>query len=228
MSRSSASGVRPAADVPLRTRARHHASDPAAAYLTERRDADLRSLLCELGLADLSKARVLDAGCGDGGLLARFVEWGAAPERLAGVELSAVRAARARERVPGARIERADAAALPFPDGAFDLVTMCTLLSSIVDAAQRIAALREASRVLRPGGWLVVYDFPWNPLNREVRPVSLEELRAALPGHAVSARRVTLAPPLARLLAGPVPGLCRILERLPFLRSHLLVAIRKP
>ncbi|HWQ28916.1 MAG TPA: methyltransferase domain-containing protein, partial [Dehalococcoidia bacterium] len=113
-------------------------------------------------------------------------------------------------------------------DGAFDLVTMCTLLSSIVDGAQRLSALREASRVLRSGGWLVVYDFPWNPLNREVRPVSLGELRDALPGHAVTARRVTLAPPLARLLAGPAPGLCRILERLPFLRSHLLVAIGKP
>ncbi|HWQ28848.1 MAG TPA: methyltransferase domain-containing protein, partial [Dehalococcoidia bacterium] len=108
MSRSSASGARPAVDVPLRTRARHDAGDPGAAYLTERRDADLRALLRDLGLADLSTARVLDAGCGDGGLLARFVEWGAAPERVAGVDVSAARVARARERVPGACIERAD------------------------------------------------------------------------------------------------------------------------
>jgi ubiquinone/menaquinone biosynthesis C-methylase UbiE len=212
----------------LRTRARHDPSDPAAAYLTERRDADLRALLHSLGLPSLSSARILDAGCGDGRLLARFVEWGAAPERLAGVDLSEARVARARERVPGARIERADAAALPFPDGVFDLVTMCTLLSSIIDGAQRTAALREASRVLRSGGWLVVYDFPWNPLNREVRPVSLDELRRALPDHAMSARRVTLAPPLARLFAGRAPAVCRVLERLPFLRSHVLVAIGKP
>lgn len=216
------------ADVPLRTRARHDPSDPAAAYLTERRDADLRALLRDVGLTDLSCVRVLDAGCGDGGLLARFIAWGAAPERVAGVDLSAARLARARERVPGARIERADAVALPFPDAVFDLVTMCTLLSSIVDQGQRTAALREAMRVLRPGGWLVVYDFPWNPLNREVRPVRLGEVRRALPGHALTARRVTLAPPIVRLLAGRALGLCGILERLPFLRSHVLIAIRKP
>lgn len=216
------------ADVPLRTRARHDPSDPAAAYLTERRDADLRALLHDVGLTDLSCVRVLDAGCGDGGLLARFIAWGAAPERVAGVDLSAARLARARERVPRARIERADATALPFPDAVFDLVTMCTLLSSIVVRSQRTAALREAMRVLRPGGWLVVYDFPWNPLNREVRPVRLGEVRRALPGHALTARRVTLAPPIVRLLASRAPGLCGILERLPFLRSHLLIAIRKP
>ncbi len=215
-------------DAPLRTRARHDPSDPGALYLTQRRDADLRTLLRDLGLTDLSGLRILDAGCGDGGLLARFVEWGAAPDGLAGVDLSAARLVRAKARVPGARFERADAAALPFPDGVFDVVTMCTLLSSIVDPARRATALREASRALRSGGWLIVYDFPWNPLNREVRPVRLGELRRALPGHPMTARRVTLAPPLARLLAPRAPGLCAFLERLPLLRSHLLVAIGKP
>ncbi len=218
--------VAPRSDVPLRTRARHDPADPAAAYLTARRDADIRALLRDLGFIDLAGVRVLDVGCGDGGLLARFVEWGAAPERVAGVDLSETRVARARERVPGAWTGLADATALPFPDGVFDLVTMCTLLSSIVDQDQRAAALREASRVLRPGGWLVVYDFPWNPLNREVRPVRLDEVRRTLPGRTLTVRRVTLAPPIARLLAGRAPALCGILERLPLLRSHLLIAVR--
>lgn len=228
MSQPSSPHAIEASDVPPRTRARHDPADPGAVYLTQRRDADLRSLLHELRLTDLSRLRILDAGCGDGGLLARFVEWGATPDRLAGVDLSATRVAHANARVHGATVARADAAALPYADGVFDLVAMCTLLSSIVEAERRIVALREASRTLRSGGWLIVYDFPWNPLNRQVRPVRLDELRRALPDHRMTARRVTLAPPLARLLAGRMPGLCAFLERLPLLRSHLLVAIGKP
>ena len=38
--------------------------------------------------------------------------------------------------------------------------------------------------------------------------------------------RVTLAPPIVRALGGR-PGLCRRLERLPWLRSHLLAAVTK-
>ena len=38
--------------------------------------------------------------------------------------------------------------------------------------------------------------------------------------------RVTLAPPIVRALGGR-PGLCRRLERPPWLRSHLLAAVIK-
>jgi hypothetical protein len=80
-------------------------------------------------------------------------------------------------------------------------------------------------RVLRPGGLLVVYDFTWNPLNRDVRGVNAGTLRALYPSCAVDARRVTLAPPITRLLARHSLSACSALERVPFLRSHILAAI---
>lgn len=50
----------------------------------------------------------------------------------------------------------ADALNLPFPEGSFDVVTVAFGLRNMADYP---AALREMSRVLKPGGRLVILDF---------------------------------------------------------------------
>ncbi len=80
-----------------------------------------------------------------------------------------------------------DALALPFPDDAFDAVTISFGLRNIVDPA---AGLREMLRVTRPGGRLVVCEFS-APTNPRFRTVYLEYLMKALPG---IARRVSSNP----------------------------------
>ncbi len=52
-------------------------------------------------------------------------------------------------------VEQADATALPFEDGRFDLVLSFAMLHHVVEWEK---ALAEAVRVLRPGGRLVGYD----------------------------------------------------------------------
>ena len=96
-------------------------------------------------------ARVCDAGCGTGGLLARLCRrFDAVGADLA---RSAVRTAAQRAGLAG-RLAAARIEALPFPDAAFDALTCIdTLYHAQVDEA---AALREFRRVLRPGGRLVV------------------------------------------------------------------------
>ena len=96
-------------------------------------------------------AHLLDAGCGTGafarGLFRDRVALGAitlldpAPAMLARCQDIAAR------RVNG-RLE-----ALPFADGAFDVVTCAWALETVADTPR---ALAELSRVLRPSGWLCV------------------------------------------------------------------------
>ena len=71
---------------------------------------------------------------------------------MVAVDLSSDLLAIGRERLSGtgaARVACGDAEALPFPDGSFDLVVGHAFLHHLPEPA---AALREAHRVLVPGG----------------------------------------------------------------------------
>ncbi|MDR3537286.1 MAG: class I SAM-dependent methyltransferase [Acetobacteraceae bacterium] len=96
--------------------------------------------------------RVLDAGCGTGGLLAMLRRRAPALAPV-GVEWSDAAAHRAAAK-SGAPVVRGSVNALPFAAASFDAaVTADVLCHAAVDPAQ---ALAELHRVLRPGGRLVV------------------------------------------------------------------------
>ena len=84
----------------------------------------------------------MDVGCGTGNYLLWFASLGLKPF---GVDPSPFMLGVAREKVR-ARVLMARAEALPFADGAFDLVTLVTTLEFVSDP---LAALREAGRVAR-------------------------------------------------------------------------------
>lgn len=95
--------------------------------------------------------RILDAGCGTGGLIRRLAprrpEW-----RWTGVDESPVACQLARER-GATEVHQASVTALPFRDGEFAAVVSADVLYHLDDDE---AALREMARVLRPGGVLVI------------------------------------------------------------------------
>jgi hypothetical protein len=117
---------------------------------------------------------------------------------------------------------------MPLRDATFDLVLQFTIMSSVLDDALRDAIAAESLRVLRPGGAIIWYDFIWNPGNRDTRGLRLTDVRRLYPGCDLDARRVTLAPPISRLLARVSLPACRALEAIPLLRSHYLIAITRP
>jgi ubiquinone/menaquinone biosynthesis C-methylase UbiE len=100
------------------------------------------------------------------------------------------------------RARSADATALSFPDGTFDVVLSWVMLHHTVEWER---ALAEAIRVLRPGGQLVGYDLlstaPLRVLHQNdgdhLRLIRLPELRAALRDLPVD--QAVLTPSLAGL-----------------------------
>jgi SAM-dependent methyltransferase len=101
---------------------------------------------------DGAGGRVLDAGCGTGGLLASL-PMQMPPLSRVGVEASEFAAARTREK-SGALVVCGSVNALPFARASFDAaVATDVLCHADVDP---VAALAELRRVLRPGGRLVV------------------------------------------------------------------------
>ncbi|MCI2239279.1 methyltransferase domain-containing protein [Paenibacillus sp. TRM 82003] len=101
---------------------------------------------------------LLDVGCGVGTLTADLAAH-VAPGRVVGVDSSAevLHAAREAADARGAAVElrTADAHALPFADGEFDVVHAHQVLQHLPDP---VAALREVRRVCRPGGTVAVRD----------------------------------------------------------------------
>ena len=102
-------------------------------------------------LLDLSvDARVLEIGCGDGGLWKRNVERIPAGWDVTLMDLSPGMVNAGRDATGFASL-RGDAEQLPFADAFFDAVIANHMLSHV---PQRAGALREVRRVLNPGGKL--------------------------------------------------------------------------
>ncbi|RNJ47987.1 class I SAM-dependent methyltransferase [Methylocystis hirsuta] len=190
-------------------------------------DALERRLLFEL-LDPIACKSVLDVGCGDGELAARLARAGAV---VTGVDAdpAMIAAARRRAGVEGVelRLVEGKAEAPPFADESFDSVLAVATLCFVPDAAQ---AVKELSRVLKPGGRLVIGELGrWSlwadyrrirgwlghPTWRAARFPSQAELRRLLEGarlDVIETRGAVYYPPcgaVARLLAPIDPWLGR-------------------
>lgn len=187
-----------------------------------------RELAASLGAA---KARVLDAGCGTGGLIRRLQgrhagwQWEGVDFEPLACELARIRS--------GAEILEGSVTALPFPAASFDAVVCSDVLYHLDDDE---GALAEMRRVLRPGGAVVInvpahrwlwsyHDVTVHGRRRYERPELIEKLTRAgfqrvrathwnlLPLPLVLARRKLLPPPRSgsdvRLYPVPVEAALR-------------------
>jgi cyclopropane fatty-acyl-phospholipid synthase-like methyltransferase len=122
---------------------------------------------------------LVDIGAGRGELVVAAAERGG---RAVGVEYSqaaidlARRTLAAHGEPPGAEVLLADARELPLPDREADLVTMIDVIEHL-DSSEQAQVLREAHRVLAPGGRILIHTLP----NRLIYDVTYRIQRALTP-----------------------------------------------
>jgi len=143
----------------------------AASYVYTTRAGKFRAWDAVLeSLALTGDEAVLDVGCGRGAVLLlaaqRLVRG-----RATGIDLwqakdqsgNGADATRKNAEVEGVSdrvdIQTADMCELPFPDGTFDVVVSSLAIHNVPTSARRSLAIREAARVLKPGGRVVLADF---------------------------------------------------------------------
>ncbi len=196
--------------------------------LIERQQAIAHGLRARFG-TDPGGLRLVEVGCGAGGNLLEFLRLGLRPEHLTGLELLPERHEAARQVLPASvDLRLGDACAAPIADDSCDLVYQATVFSSLLDNGFQQRLADTMWRWLKPGGSVLWYDFTVNnPSNRDVRGVPLRRVRELFPHARLSARRVTLAPPIARRACAVHPGLYPLLNTLPLLRTHVLVWLDK-
>lgn len=176
-----------------------------------------------LNLLDASVPRrdgdVLDIGCGAGNMIHHLSRYG----RVQGVDVDDRPVAMARAR--GYDVRQGDASrGTDFPDASFDLVTALDVIEH-VEADEAI--LREARRVLRPGGVLAVsvpaFQSLWSHndiLNGHKRRYGPSELRERIERAGLRVRRMTFGFFLVSPLSMPLLFLRNRLGRKRQLSSH--------
>jgi SAM-dependent methyltransferase len=171
--------------------AEHYELEDRHWWFTGRRAVLLRVLDHHVGPASPDDGRrVLDVGCGTGGMLQALGRYGAAE----GVDADAHAIDFCRRRGID-RVQRVADLPLPFGDASFDLVTALDVIEHVHDDAAMVSDMR---RVLRPGGSLLLsvpaYRFLWGPqdeIAHHKRRYVARELRARLVGADLAVERLS-------------------------------------
>lgn len=202
--------------------------NPAVYMGVQERERAIIRWIKYAGINPLSD-RILEIGCGWGSNLNELIRLGFEPENLVGNELLEDRAIAARKSLPEAtKILIGDASNLDLQDNSFDIVYQSTVFTSILDDKFQVELANKMWSLTKPGGGILWYDFIYdNPKNPDVRGVSVQRITELFPYGTIKIWRVTLAPPINRVVTKIHPNLYTVFNTMFFLRTHVLCWISK-
>jgi ubiquinone/menaquinone biosynthesis C-methylase UbiE len=203
--------------------------DPGNLLLVQERERALLKRLRQHGRDPLNGSRLLEIGCGSGHWLREFIKWGVSPADVTGIDLRPEELSAAARLCPqGVTLQCTNGSKLDFQNDSFDLVLQSLVFTSVLDEPMRQRMAQEMLRVVKKNGLIIWYDFfvdnPWNPNVRGVRKAEIQQL---FPNCFIELERVSLALPLAKLLAPWSWSVCHFLGRLRLLNTHYLGIIQK-
>ena len=192
--------------------------------------------------ARLSRGRILDVGCGTGMLGAALRQAGL---DVVGIDESMGMLGECRQR-QAILCVRGSSARLPFGSDSMDAAICIATLHHIENPEQVQATVQEMLRVVKPGGWILLWDHnPLNPywpflmrrLPQDQEPIRLVPLRELLANLAtrdvvrIDARRSGFMPEFASpRLMWLFQAMERLIERTPGLRwlcaHNVVVAVK--
>lgn len=198
-------------------------------FFSQQRKNEIKRAIRNAGVSSrLMNKRVLDVGCGSGEILSYFLEGGVLPENLYGIDLLSGRIEEAQRLYPGVSFTCGNAERLHYASKFFDIITQSTVFTSILDSKMKRSMAVEMLRVLKTGGIIIWHDYRFNnPFNKDVKGIKKGEIVALFKNCDFVFQSMNLNALIARPLAQFSWKLCELLEKIPFLRTHWLVTIKK-
>jgi phospholipid N-methyltransferase len=178
---------------------------------------------CQKFISKISEAKILEIGAGQGNNVATFLEAGFKKENTFANELLQERLVALQSKVLQQNIFSGNAINIDY-NLKFNCIYQSTVFTSILNEEDRKHLAEKMWSILEKNGVIFWYDFIYNnPKNKQVKKVTMEEIRLLFPtAKKITFQKITLAPPIGRRV-----GKFYNWFNWSFLRSHVFAVIEK-
>ena len=125
---------------------------------------------------NIKKMRMLEVGCANGSIISNFKNFGILDENITGIDIRKKRLEDAKVLYPKVDFLFMDAQDMSFEDNSFDIITVFTLFSSVLDESIKIKIASQIKRVLKDSGVVIYYDLKIPSLNNNVLSLRKNEI----------------------------------------------------